>query len=463
MITHLVLFFMISEDDHNHGGDFGQYIVHAINIFEGRSWSESLTAFPAVLPGYSLMLLPIYAIFGVNFLAFSLLAELLWLGAYLMALWFSRKQGENAAWGYLWSTFVYMSTLAMAWISNTTPHVVFSALIAISLFSAYLHSVYDAEHRNRKSLVVIFIASTFVAAITRPEAAVLLIALALYPKLNKVFRLVAAISSPIPILLSYFIVATYDMREYNRGNSGILELLINSPIDFALQFGSNFVSLFAKATTAVFDPGNATITILAAIILFVASFGLLLKRDPITLALYGLVAFYALRAISDNVVNLHYLLVTSFLWTPALLGAFYYVRIKSLKLQYSAPVLMVLLLVPILFPSPAMIKAQTDNMYRDPSFQAAVDKISDEHKKVELLGFYKPRALILALAERGKRIRVTNVRNPEKASELIGQNAYVLVRNSYTGYGQKEVLRSLEELPPKFRSDYGESYVLFWE
>ena len=78
----LPLIFLNSKESSNWGGDFAQYIHQAINIIEGIPQSENGYVYnpdyaavsPRTYPiGFPIMLAPIYALLGNNFLAFSYL------------------------------------------------------------------------------------------------------------------------------------------------------------------------------------------------------------------------------------------------------------------------------------------------------------------------------------------------------------------------------------------------------
>lgn len=79
---------------HDWGGDFSQYIMHARNLAEGLPYKETghlqnpeLTIAPEVYPVvFPLLLVPIYVTFGLNLLAYKVVAVLCFTG-FLLMLW----------------------------------------------------------------------------------------------------------------------------------------------------------------------------------------------------------------------------------------------------------------------------------------------------------------------------------------------------------------------------------------
>jgi hypothetical protein len=79
MVLMIPLFFLNMKDCHDWGGDFAQYIHQAINIAKGIPFTETGYIFneqyplapPFYPPGFSLLLVPVYAIAGNSILAFS--------------------------------------------------------------------------------------------------------------------------------------------------------------------------------------------------------------------------------------------------------------------------------------------------------------------------------------------------------------------------------------------------------
>ena len=60
------------------GGDFAQYIVQSRNILWGRDWSYYMEGYPAIMPGYPLILAFVASIFGESLYNFALVNSLLW-------------------------------------------------------------------------------------------------------------------------------------------------------------------------------------------------------------------------------------------------------------------------------------------------------------------------------------------------------------------------------------------------
>ncbi|MEL6861531.1 MAG: hypothetical protein AAGL11_06820 [Pseudomonadota bacterium] len=65
-------------DYQNYNGDFGQYYLHAKNLLNGRSWSFLVEGYPAVLPGYSIFLALLFAVFGDSYHVIGTANAFLW-------------------------------------------------------------------------------------------------------------------------------------------------------------------------------------------------------------------------------------------------------------------------------------------------------------------------------------------------------------------------------------------------
>ncbi len=96
----LVLLLVTIKDGHNWGGDFSQYIHHAANLVNGINYSDigyihntfsfvGPTAYPPVFP---FVLAPIYALFGLNYVAFKVLIVFSFISSvYLSTIMFKNK------------------------------------------------------------------------------------------------------------------------------------------------------------------------------------------------------------------------------------------------------------------------------------------------------------------------------------------------------------------------------------
>jgi len=88
---------------HNWGGDFSQYILHAINLVEGRAYSDigyiyntfSFVAPPAYPPVFPLVLAPFYALFGFNLFVFKMLLAAFFIIALYVATIMTTKKLTN--------------------------------------------------------------------------------------------------------------------------------------------------------------------------------------------------------------------------------------------------------------------------------------------------------------------------------------------------------------------------------
>ncbi len=89
-----LLYFLNLQQEHDWGGDFSQYIAHARNMAEGVPYkatnhlqSSELTIAPETYPVvFPLLLAPVYALFGVDLVAFKVVVVLCFVG-FLLMLW----------------------------------------------------------------------------------------------------------------------------------------------------------------------------------------------------------------------------------------------------------------------------------------------------------------------------------------------------------------------------------------
>ncbi len=81
----LVINVITIKDGHNWGGDFSQYIIHAQNIVRFSPYSSEIMINPPAIypPGFSILLSPIVAMFGLNFQILKMINIIFWFGAVL--------------------------------------------------------------------------------------------------------------------------------------------------------------------------------------------------------------------------------------------------------------------------------------------------------------------------------------------------------------------------------------------
>lgn len=82
-LTGFMVNLLTLKDGHNWGDDFAQYIMYARNILDGRPLSEGILMDLDVLPpaGYSLFLVPVIFLFGIDFWFLKLPGLFFWYGA----------------------------------------------------------------------------------------------------------------------------------------------------------------------------------------------------------------------------------------------------------------------------------------------------------------------------------------------------------------------------------------------
>ncbi len=100
LVLLFILWVVTLTPGHNWGGDFSQYILHAINLVEGRAYSDigyiyntfSFVAPPVYPPVFPLVLAPFYALFGFNLFAFKVLLAAFFIIALYIATMMTTKK-----------------------------------------------------------------------------------------------------------------------------------------------------------------------------------------------------------------------------------------------------------------------------------------------------------------------------------------------------------------------------------
>lgn len=175
------LFFLNIRESHDWGDDFAQYMLQAKNLAEGKPQSEGAYIFnpdypfyaPPIYPvGYSLLLAPVYALFGNDLLAFNYFQTFLLFLFGIALFFFLRKFMEQLPALLLTLVAVYNPWM-LEFKTQIIADLPFALFVLLSV-TAYL------QFKEKESLRAAIITGCFIgfALLIKPLAIVLLVAFA---------------------------------------------------------------------------------------------------------------------------------------------------------------------------------------------------------------------------------------------------------------------------------------------
>lgn len=143
---------MVLGNYHDWGDDFGQYYTHARNVLWGRNWAFGMSGFPAVMPGYPLLLSGLITLFGDNFFPPAFLNSILWSGVSLLAFFVFKGRFRNPLLAYLAFLIHLFSPLAFTLQQSSLPNILESFLVML----AFLVAPTVIENKGWKSAAIFF-------------------------------------------------------------------------------------------------------------------------------------------------------------------------------------------------------------------------------------------------------------------------------------------------------------------
>lgn len=199
-----------------YAGDFGQYYIHSQNLIKGRSWSTFLEGYPAVLPGYPVLLSFITLIFGDKIFYVGLVNSIMWASTSLLAYNMLKHHFEHSLTAYtfliicLWCPYIYQFQ------QEGVPNIFY----AFSFFLAFL----GATNLVNKKYVVLSILFVLLAAIIRIDSMTLYIAIFIYFAMSnaKKFLWVPVAGFAITIGLDFILSDVFNMKSNIDVGSGVL-------------------------------------------------------------------------------------------------------------------------------------------------------------------------------------------------------------------------------------------------
>ena len=192
-------------------GDYGQYYMHAQNMLNGRDWDYLVERYPAVLPGWPVVLALLYTLFGTGAYAIGLLNTLFWVLTCLLA-WLHFKDMLQSKWaGYLMFLVALTCPYALIFQQEGQPN-----LFYVFAFTLAFFSIRRFADSNR---IILLTLCVLLPATIRLESIVIYIAMAVYVLAIGRRRLIVLplCGIALTVLLDVLIASTTEMRSNFSG------------------------------------------------------------------------------------------------------------------------------------------------------------------------------------------------------------------------------------------------------
>lgn len=153
-------------------GDFGQYYIHSQNLLKGRTWSALVEGYPAVLPGYPILLAIKSAIFGNNIFFLGLTNSIMWAGTCLIAFRLFHPHLKTYTYKYLFLISCLFLPYVWAFQQEGQPNITYT----FTFFAAILAAKNIVNQKNVVLCIIIILLSSTV----RVESLVIFVAVFIY-------------------------------------------------------------------------------------------------------------------------------------------------------------------------------------------------------------------------------------------------------------------------------------------
>ena len=230
----LILYAAAVRDGHNWGGDFSQYILHAQNLLQDRDYTDlgyvQTTYNPvgprAYPPGYSLSLVPLLYLFGLNFSALKL-GVVLFFGIALSVYWYLARAHLPLSWSLGCLMFLAFTPWMLKFSNNVLSDIPY---LAASLLAVHVACRFFERPATLKGATSVLL--TFVFACTfRTAGSVLIGAFALYALAFKRSHLRYA----LPVAVLSFAGVSAISTAFNSGGT-YLDYISLAPSDLVRNF-----------------------------------------------------------------------------------------------------------------------------------------------------------------------------------------------------------------------------------
>ena len=205
----------------NQGGDFGQYITQARNVVWGRPWSHLMEGYPAVLPGYSLVLAIPTALLGLNFHAYAIINAIAWSGLAVISYRYYAPRLAHPATRIAFFVAVLCCPFVFSYQQQTNPIFLYAASVIFALAAA--NSLTKPDSRWPKVLLVVLL---LLPGIIRTDSVALYAAVFTYYLFARHWRLLAwpLCGLILTVALDLFIGLRYEQES----NFDVLQRVFNA-------------------------------------------------------------------------------------------------------------------------------------------------------------------------------------------------------------------------------------------
>lgn len=219
-------------------GDFGQYYIHSQNLLEGRPWSALIENYPAVLPGYPVLLAITSAIFGDSIFIVGLTNSVLWAITCFIACKLFQQYLKNPALKYLFLISCLFVPYVWSFQQEGQPNISYT----FTFFAAALAAKNIVERKNTVlCIIIIMLAST-----VRADSLVIFVAIFIYfaTDKSKNYLWVPVIGGLVTIGLDLLIAHKFGMKSnFSLGKSIANKVTLEENTN-SLASLKNFISLY---------------------------------------------------------------------------------------------------------------------------------------------------------------------------------------------------------------------------
>jgi len=168
----------------NPNGDYGQYYMHARNLLMGRSWDYFVEGYPAVLPGYPIVLSLIHSFFGTMPYPVGIANALMWAMISFISYKIFSARFTSKITALIFAAAILSTPFVMYFQQDGQPNISYSLT-----FIAALWAIYNYKPSLGKVRKALLIGLVLLPAFFRIESAIIYIAFAIYLISNKNWKL----------------------------------------------------------------------------------------------------------------------------------------------------------------------------------------------------------------------------------------------------------------------------------
>jgi len=309
-ITPLILINIFTlKEGHNWGGDFAQYIIHALNILNGRPYTDGIMLKTPLVypPGFPYLLAPVIQFTGVHFPSLKMLNIIFWFGMiFLITPYLTRRLGQQN--GILSSIVLASSSFYFMFKQSVLSDIPFLFFIMWSfvLFERCESEFNGNEKRKGWIFFVLTLISISIALLLRSAGLMAFLALIFY-------CLLIQRKWMLSLMATGFLCATFILQTALIGGvaPGGLTNLVRDPYQTILVNISTF-SIYFKSIIWFFLPKDGLAT--GWIYLIIESLAIILAPLLFLFISYRFVVRVKLRTISFMGCFFSFYLLMFFCW-----------------------------------------------------------------------------------------------------------------------------------------------------